>query len=74
MKKNFSILNLNLADCSVTGVGKFLSRYPTFRASNFTLFYKKMGAQNQNARPIETQLETLLLVLYYLKSTYSFHF
>ena len=25
---------------------------------------KKMGAQNQSARPIETQLETLLFVRY----------
>ena len=27
---------------------------------------KKMGAQNQSARLIETQIETLLFVLYYL--------
>ena len=31
---------------------------------------KKMGAPNQIARSIETQLETLLFALYYLKSTY----
>ena len=30
---------------------------------------KKMDAQNQIARPIKTQLETLLFALYYLSST-----
>ena len=35
---------------------------------------EKMGAQNQNASLIETQLEKLLFALYYLNSTYSFHF
>ena len=34
----------------------------------------KQGAQNQNARLIETQLEKLLFVLYYLNGTLSFHF
>ena len=33
---------------------------------------KKMGAQNQSARPIETQQETLLFVPFYLNSSYSF--
>ena len=35
---------------------------------------KKVGAQNQSARPIEIQLETLLFALYCLSSTYSFNF
>ena len=34
----------------------------------------KQGAQNQNAHLIETQLEKLLFVLYYLNGTLSFHF
>ena len=33
-----------------------------------------MGAQNRSTRTIETQLESLPFVLYYLNSTYSFHF
>ena len=33
---------------------------------------KKMGAQNQSARPIETQQEALLFVPFYLNSSYSF--
>ena len=36
--------------------------------------HAKMGAQNQSARLIETELETLLFSLYYLNSSYSFHF
>ena len=36
--------------------------------------WKKMGTQNQSERLVETQLETLLFVLYYLNNTYSFHF
>ena len=47
---------------------KFLSRRSIFRAP------KKMGAQNQSTRVIETQLETFLFILYYPSSTYSFHF
>ena len=35
---------------------------------------KKMGAQNQSARSIETQVETLFFACYCLNSTYSFHF
>ena len=35
---------------------------------------KKMGAENQSSSPIETQLEILPFALYYLNSTYSFHF
>ena len=35
---------------------------------------KKMAAQNQSIRPIETQLETFLFALYYLNITYSFRF
>ena len=51
-----------------SGVDKFISRHPIFRAR------KKMGASNQSARPIKTQVEILLFVRYYLISTYSFHF
>ena len=61
-----------------SGVDKLLSWRPTFRARNSTCVpnqaRKKMRAQNQSTYPIETQLETLLFVLYYLNSTYSFHF
>ena len=35
---------------------------------------KKMRAQNQSALLFETQLEKMLFDLYYLNSTYSFHF
>ena len=35
---------------------------------------EKVSAQNQSARAIETQLETLLFVLYYINSTYNVHF
>ena len=35
---------------------------------------KKMGAENQSSSPIETQLEILPFALYYLNSTYRFHF
>ena len=34
----------------------------------------RIGAQNQSVRPTETQLETLLYVLYYFSRTCSFHF
>ena len=47
-----------------TGVDKFFSRRPIFRARNITCapnrVRKKMCAQNQSARPIETLQETLL--------------
>ena len=33
-----------------------------------------MDGQNQSIRPIETQLETFLFVLYYLNRTCGFHF
>ena len=46
-----------------TGVNKFIFRRPTFRVP------QKMGDQNKIAHSIETQLETLLFVLYYLNST-----
>ena len=36
--------------------------------------HAKMGGQNQSARSIETQLETLLLVLNHPNRTLSFHF
>ena len=52
-----------------TGVDKFISRQPTFRSGT-----QKLGGQNQSARPIETQLETFLFVLYYLNRTCIFHF
>ena len=59
-----------------TGVQKFISMRPTLRACNFTYFTRsgalKMGGQNQGVRPIETQLETLLFVLYYLKAIVAF--
>ena len=46
---------------------KFLSRRSIFRALNFTSkpdqACKKVGAQNQITRPIETQLETLHFAL-----------
>ena len=35
--------------------------------------HAKNGGQIQSVRPIETQLKTLLLVLYYLSRTCSFH-
>ena len=47
-----------------TGVDKFPSTPPTFWGT------QKMGDQNQSARPIETQLEIFLFVLYYLNRTY----
>ena len=35
---------------------------------------QKMGAQNQNTRPIEAQLKTFPFALYYLNNIYSLHF
>ena len=35
---------------------------------------QKISGQNQSVPPIETQLETLLFVLYYVKRTFSFYF
>ena len=52
-----------------TGVEKFLPRRPTFWNGT-----QKMCGKNQSFRPIETQLETFLFVLYYLSRTCSFHF
>ena len=52
----------------ISGMDKFLSRRSIFRAR------QKMGAQNQSARVIETQLERFLFILYYPNSTYSFIF
>ena len=62
-----------------SGVDRVLSRRPFFLGARQVKFgapsgEQKMGAQNQRARLIEAQLETLLFVLYYLNSTYSFHF
>ena len=48
----------------LTGVEKFLSGPPTL----------KMGVQNHSVRPIETELETMLFVLYHLNRTCSSHF
>ena len=57
---------------------KFLSRAPTFSGAQFYFRARsdthKMVGQNQSVCPIETQLETFLFVLYYLKQTCSFHF
>ena len=47
----------------LTGVDIFLSRRPIGRE-------KKMGTPNKTACPMETQLEKLLFVLYYLNSTF----
>ena len=63
---------------SKSGVDKFLSRRPNFRARNFTWVLdwarKKIGPENQSARSIEIQLETSLFALNYLNSTSSFYF
>ena len=56
------------AEDSTTGVNKFISGRPNFRAR------KKMGAQNKTAHPIETQLDKLLFIFCYLNSTQNFHF
>ena len=57
------------------GVDKLFSRRPIFK-----IFIcapdqagKKVVAPNQSARPIVTQLQTLLFALYYLNNTYNFH-
>ena len=54
-------------ECDLRGVDKCLSRGPIFRARNFTCApnraHKKMDAQNQSARPIETQQETFLFLV-----------
>ena len=61
-----------------SGVDKLLSRRPTFQAHNFTCApdraSNKMDAQKQSSHLVETQLETLLFVFYYLNfnSTNSF--
>ena len=57
--------------------GQNFSKRPTFRARNFTCApdrARKMGGQILIESPIETQLETLVFVLYYLNKTCSFHF
>ena len=62
----------------IAGLDQFHSRLPVFPSRNFTCAHdrarKKMGPQNQIARPIETQLETLLFALYYLNISYNLHF
>ena len=52
---------------SLPEVDKYISRHPTGHA-------KKITTQNPNARRIKIQLETSLLALYNLNSTYSLHF
>ena len=55
-----------------TGVDKFLSKRPTFCPS---IRHSKKGFSKRKCRSIETQLETLLFVVfYYLNRTCSFHF
>ena len=54
---------------SYQGVDKFLLRHPIFWAPDQAR--KKMGTQKQIARPIETQLKTLLFALYCLEGTYN---
>ena len=60
------------------GVDKFPSRRPIFRARNFSCIpdwaSRKTDSQNQSARRIEKQLETLIFALCYLGSTYNLHF
>ena len=60
------------------GVDKFPSRRPIFRARNLTCMRdwasRKTDSQNQSARRIEKQLETLVFALCYLNSTYNLHF
>ena len=60
-----------------------LSRRTIFRAFNFTwapdrerkiTWKRPIESPIQSARPIETELETLHFVLYYLNTTYRFHF
>ena len=80
--KYFTLSSSNLDVVSkstvISGVHQFLFRRPIFWACNFTCApdqaLKKMGAQNQIVRPIETQLETLLFAIYYLNSTYNLYF
>ena len=61
----------------MAGVDKFLSR-PNFSGAQFYLRARsgtqKNGCSKPNARPIETQLQTLFFARYYLISIYSFHF
>ena len=66
---------------SQSGLDKFTSAHPIFRSRNFICVpdrarKKKTGAQNQSqsARLIEKQLETIIIVLCYLNSAFSFHF
>ena len=62
---------------NLSEVDKFFSRRPNLRASNFTCALdraRKTEGQNRSVRSIETQLETLLYVLYHLNRTCSFLF
>ena len=59
---------------TISGVNKFLSRHQTFRDS--ILLARSIGhVKNEcsKPRPIETQLETLIFVFYYLNNACSFH-
>ena len=66
----------------LTGLDKFTSTRPIFRAHNFICApdrarkKKKKGSQNQTqcARLIDKQLETSIFVLYYLDEACNFHF
>ena len=66
--KTFSCASENL-ESFLHNMGRQISFWASDRARK-----KKIGAQNQIAGPIETQLETLLFALYYLNSTYNHHF
>ena len=58
--------------------GQFFFRRPIFWARKFICApdqaRKKMGTQNQIARPIETQIKRILFAFYYLNSIYNHHF
>ena len=59
---------------TISGVDKFLFRHQTFRDS--ILLARSIGHVKKEClkpRPIETQLETLIFVFYYLNNACSFH-
>ena len=63
-----TVQNASLEKKTFTGVDEFPFKPPIFWDT------QTMGGQNQCVRPIETQLETFIFVLYYLNRTLSFHF
>ena len=71
---------ISLNTFHITGVDKILLDYRFFGRAILLApncvqsTRRKMGAQNQNPRPIEKQLETLLFAYDYLNSTYTLHF